>query len=451
MRNKNRPFFYDDRKKKWPWGITLLILIIVAGIWGSRVPAIRQALGQPVIDSLSYGKSLIQPVATVDPLKYRIQTFYPTIELPSEEVLFAENLEDISNEELLPESIVSMTPTPGVLWVIKATEGPLQSGQTIHSEEISHNISMPAFELQDYLNDGATALSTVLRFYGKNENQYLVSMNLKPDYLDPNISMDEMKKATELKYPDLQAISRINCDEALMTTLIQSDIPVIIRMQFQRTQPAWKGDDLWDARYVVLSGVDLVNRLFFYTDPKLGDQKEISFSELMENWYPFKREALIIFPQSELENIQLLLGNSWDESENLRMALEKFRLDISMVPDNCYAWLNAGAVLSAENIPEESWNSYRTALQIGIPQRFLLYDFGLYEAAFQSGAADELKSRSDAMIKINSHSEENWLWNGWASMLTQEREKAEQSFRKAQNINPESDAVRYALEYIKQY
>ena len=55
------------------------------------------------------------------------------------------------------------------------------------------------------------------------------------------------------------------------------------------------------------------------------------------------------------------------------------------------------------------------------------------------------------MIKINSHSEENWLWNGWASMLTQEREKAEQSFRKAQDINPESDAVHYALEYLKQY
>ena len=125
------------------------------------------------------------------------------------------------------------------------------------------------------------------------------------------------------------------------------------------------------------------------------------------------------------------MNSDWDEEENSKKALEKFQTDVTMVPDNQFAWFNAAALLIENNHNEEAWDSFRTALQVGIPQRYLLYDFSLYEAAFKNGLAEELRDRTAAMLKINNHSEENWLWNGWAYTLLQDRSEAENAFEKS--------------------
>jgi len=116
-----------------------------------------------------------------------------------------------------------------------------------------------------------------------------------------------------------------------------------------------------------------------------------------------------------------------------------------------FAWFNAAALLIENNHNEEAWDSFRTALQVGIPQRYLLYDFSLYGAAFKNGLAEELRDRTAAMLKINNHSEENWLWNGWAYTLLQNRTEAEKCFRKVLDINPNNSDGQYAMEYLKQY
>jgi len=55
------------------------------------------------------------------------------------------------------------------------------------------------------------------------------------------------------------------------------------------------------------------------------------------------------------------------------------------------------------------------------------------------------------MLKINNHSEENWLWNGWAYTLLQDKNQAEKCFRKVLDINPNNSDGQYAMEYLKQY
>jgi tetratricopeptide (TPR) repeat protein len=450
MRNKNRPFFYDDRKSKWPRFAVILILIIVAVIWGARVPAIRQALSQPILETISYGWSLLRPPSAVNPLDYRIQTFYPTVELPSREVIFAENLDQISQMEFSQDIVITPTPTPGLEWYIEDSSHGAAS-QLLTDGERSHQIKLPEIELQDFQNDGSVCLSAILRYYGYQENQYTVGMHLKPDYFDPNISINEMSLDIASRYPDLAAAIRLNGDEALLTALVQADIPVLLRLQTKRSRPAWQGDDLWDARYFILTGYDLDREVFLLADPESGKQKEISIAAFMADWYPFQRQLLVLYPAEQEAQISAIFGSSWSESENLRAALEKFQMDVTMVPENQFAWLNAGEALLADNQTEAAWNSMRTAFQIGIPQRYLLYQFAPYEAAFQIGAADELRDRTAAALARNQHSEENWLWNGWAWLLASQLEQTERSFKKANEINPGNPDVQYALEFLRQY
>ncbi len=451
MRNKNRPLFYENKKKTWPYVVFILITIVILIIWGAQVPVIRQTLGRSVLDGISYGKSLILPVSTVNPLNYRIQTYYPTLDLPSKEVIFAENLEDINSSEPYLEITFTPTPTPGVLWVIEDPEKSSTNDSATLSEEVNDRLEMPIFEMADYLNDGPASLSTFLRFYEKPESQYLVSEKIKPDYFDPNVSLNEMLSYSEQKYPDLSGIIRKNGNIQILASLIDSHFPVLIRLQYQRQQSAWKGDDLWDARYVVISGIDSKNKIVYFSDPLKGNEQTLSFDRLMEDWYPFRREYLVIYPVDREESLALLLNSDWDEEENSKRALEKFQTDVTMVPDNQFAWFNAAALLIENNHNEEAWDSFRTALQVGIPQRYLLYDFSLYDAAFKNGLAEELRDRTAAMLKINNHSEENWLWNGWAYTLLQDKNQAEKCFRKVLDINPNNSDGQYAMEYLKQY
>jgi hypothetical protein len=38
----------------------------------------------------------------------------------------------------------------------------------------------------------------------------------------------------------------------------------------------WKGDDLWDARYVVISGIDSKNKIVYFSDPLKGNEQTLS-------------------------------------------------------------------------------------------------------------------------------------------------------------------------------
>ena len=80
---------------------------------------IRQLFGWHVIDAQSYAKSLLIPVHTPNPLLFRIPTIYPTIEMPPEQVIFAENLENINLEQDRVDQSPLVTPTPGIAWIIK--------------------------------------------------------------------------------------------------------------------------------------------------------------------------------------------------------------------------------------------------------------------------------------------------------------------------------------------
>jgi hypothetical protein len=53
MRNKKRPFFYQEKKTIWPIFLLFIIGIAIFSIWSIRVPRIRQLFGWHVIDAQS--------------------------------------------------------------------------------------------------------------------------------------------------------------------------------------------------------------------------------------------------------------------------------------------------------------------------------------------------------------------------------------------------------------
>lgn len=449
MRNKNRPFFYEEKKAFWPKLVFFLFVIIIFIFWGVRVPRIRQLLGWRIIDSGSFAKSLFVPVSTPNPQQFRISVIYPTIDTPPEDVIFAENLNELSENDMISDQRILITPTSGIAWFIEepqSTGSPLlpygESGD-------SASIIPPVFEYQDYQNDGPAVLSAVLRFLGKNESQYLIAKSVKPDYLDPSVSFEEMKLYVNETYPELGCIVRINGNIEILNNLILSGLPVVIRIETEKDFSAWNGDDRIDSRYILVTGYDTASNLIFFQDPFKGDQQSASFENLMSVWYPYLREYLIVYPAEKEPVVQQILGDSWEEKSNLNDALEKFRTDSDMLPENTLTWLNTATVLVRDEQYENAWNIFKSTLNLDIPQRYFLYNPSLYTAAFRTGDADALTALTGFTLRINSHSEEAWLWKGWASVLRGELENAESCFRKALSIRPNYHDAVYALKFLE--
>ena len=449
MRNPNKPFFYQKKKNSLP--ILLLIPVILGAVvlWVSKVPSLRKIVFPVTYKVFSYGVNLLAPLRTPDPRLYRIQTIVPTVELPSKEVIFAENLEDLAVPEKGNLNLPAPTPTSEVFWVFQhEIQGADLSAELALEGPIL--LSMPAFEQQDLFNDVLTAFSTILRFYGQIENQYSVSTLIKPDTFDPTVSFQDLADFLAEKYPEYHADRRINGSAEMLQFLLSQGFPVLIRLQVQDQLPAWQGDDLWNGRMMIVYGFDPVISTFTLIDPAVGSGIQVRTESLLERWYPFARELWIIYPQSGEEQIKAALGEDWTETANLERAIMKFQQDVNMIPENRFAWLNFGRVLAEHGEYEMAQNAFQSADHLGIPMRYPFFDFSIIKTAFYNGAAYEVIERADFMIKINRHCEECWLWKGWGNYLISDLEKTRQAFQKAAGINPNSTEVRYAIEFLNQ-
>ncbi len=319
------------------------------------------------------------------------------------------------------------------------------------AEAATNQLVLPSFEMQDYANDAAVVLSSALRYHGKTENQYSIAAVVRPDYFDPNVSFLELQAYVHETYPEFDVTHRLNGDtESLIQAIYHTNSPVIIRMEIENDLPQWKGDDRWGARFVLISGYDIQNESFIYLDPLKGSDQTISFEDLMARWYPFTREYLMIAATENAGLSEQKIGDAALLAE-LEENRRKFAEDVAMVPENRFAWLNYGRLLTLSGDYESAWNAFRSAVQIGLPQRYLFYDSSFYKAAFHNGIAQEIFDRTDLMLQMNGHSEENWLWQGWALLLMNQREQAKKAFQKALEINPGMEDGRYALEYLRQY
>lgn len=448
MRNPNKPFFY--RKKKNPLHPIFLIFVILAAVsfWISQVPFLRKIVFPIVQKGVSYGISFIKPIQTPDPRFYRIQTIVPTIELPSREVIFARNLDDLGSPNAdLPE-LTTPEPTSEVFWILQ--EDQQQADAQNQNQAVNIQLVWPPFEKQDLFNDAVTAFSSVLRFFGMVENQYSVSSIIKPDPFDPTLSFDDMSVFLAESAPAYLGISRLNGTPELLQRILQDGFPVMIRLQVKEGLPSWKDDDMWNGRMTVVFGYDSASGTFTLSDPVLGNGIVLSSAEVLERWYPFAREYFVIYPADQEDLLKAALAEDWPAADNLERAAEKFQTDVTMIPDNPFAWLNYARTLSERGEYESALNAFRSADQFGIPQRYLFFDFSPFRTLFNNGAAYEIIDRSNFMIQMNSHCEECWLWNGWGNLLLDDPKKALQSFEKAGEISPNGTEVRYALEFMNQ-
>jgi len=459
MKNRSRPFFYE--KKRTSFGkifIYLILSICLITIIGMQIPGIRRIISEPVFAVCSFVWNAAKDFFSMT-RKYHepeiIRKTYTPLELPDQQVLFAESLENLSaitQEDPLAE--LRQTPTPSEYNRVAEWEYldpnlnyDVSSAEKNSDIEMTVSLIPPVFEQADLYNDGAAILSACLRYWGIIENQYQIAKVIHPNSFDPFTSFDELGAYISTFYPEYMVLRRINGEKKILIEILNREIPVILPVQENYPYPFWPSDDRFGCKYWMILGYDSQKQSFLYQNTYGSNTLEINEDELLSLWYPFQREYMVIYPESKDTEIREAVSENYFEELNLQKALSKFKLDSELLPDNPFAQYNAGAVLHRDGDNGGAWEFFLKALEIMLPQRFVLYEQDILQTALELGYADDLDALLTYPLSRNSNDETLTLYRGWASILRGDNKNGAEFFEKAGKINPNNNKVIYALKY----
>jgi len=306
----------------------------------------------------------------------------------------------------------------------------------------------PRWEKQDWNNCGPATLALYLRWWGWQGDQYDISDLVKPKRSDRNVNVDELIFFVRTRAGWLNADFRVGGNLERLKGFLAAGMPIMIEEGMTLEQAYWRNDDRWAGHYLLLTGYDDGEGVYIAQDSFYGPNRRVPYTTLARNWEAFNHVYLYIYPPDWEVTVQAILGPDADRDLNRQRALEQARRAVEAHPDDAFAWFNLGTNLVYFERYAKAAQAYDRARQIGLPQRFLRYQFGPFIAYFHTGRFEDLLALADYALRITKNSEEAHLWRGWSLYRLGDRQGAIEAFRAALEANPTYQDARYALHFL---
>jgi tetratricopeptide (TPR) repeat protein len=187
----------------------------------------------------------------------------------------------------------------------------------------------------------------------------------------------------------------------------------------------------------------------FLGDGDSGEGVAENYAQLDRNWKEFNRQFIIIYEPQREELVRTILGDYTDPLKAAEIARQAAHAEADADKTNEYAWFNMGSSYVALGDYERAFGAYTIALREGLPWRIAFYQFGIYEAFYETGRYNELLSLIDAnLANGGNYVEEIYYWQGRALAALGRSAEARTSFNQALQRNPSFQVARAALESL---
>ncbi|MBN1681243.1 MAG: C39 family peptidase [Anaerolineae bacterium] len=300
--------------------------------------------------------------------------------------------------------LASPTPNLAPTWTpaVQPAEAPLQPYQRLD------NIT---YEQQGWNNCGPTTMTMALSYYGWTSNQNTAAKWMKPHTEDKNVSPWQMVRFVN-ENTGIKALYRIGGTTQLLKHLLSGGFPVIIEKGFQPAGEEWMG------HYLLLMGYDEQNQYFLaydsYMGSNQGEGRPHPYSVLDQNWRHFNRVFVVVYEPSREMELRTILGDYVDPNYAARAALETARAEAAHDKEDKWAWFNMGSSYVALRDYESAAIAYDRAFQLQLPWRMLWYQFGPYEAYYNTNRYNDVLALAETNRNITPFVEETYYWEGMA-------------------------------------
>ncbi|HLF25214.1 MAG TPA: tetratricopeptide repeat protein [Anaerolineae bacterium] len=339
-----------------------------------------------------------------------------------------------------PTSPPTDQPTPQLTLTPVVPPGPTQAARSTPAALDAANVFLTGFRhiYQTWNNCGPATISMNLSYYDWPNGQADAAQFLKPDPEDKNVSPHEMVAFAQSQ--GFNALARINGSPDLLKRFLQAGIPVIVEKGFE-PDPA----DGWEGHYELLIGYSDAKQEFVAMDSYTGPNQSVKYTDLDWYWSHFNRTYISVYTAEQEETVMQLLGPDVDPDANAANALASAQAEASANPSNPFVWFNVGSSFAALGEYESAASAYDQARSLGLPWRMTWYQFGIFEAYYQTGRFEDVLALADATLAKTAYIEELWYYRGLVHQAQGELDAARQQFNQALRYNPNFKAAADAL------
>jgi tetratricopeptide (TPR) repeat protein len=325
----------------------------------------------------------------------------------------------------LPTPIPSPTPTP---WPLPATA----------------RLNGFQHQFQEWNNCGPATLAMALTFFDMNVSQQETATIIKPNPEDRNVSPHEMAAYVNEQTP-FKSLNRANGKLETLRRFIANDIPVIIELGIEPPgEFRWLG---WYGHYLLVVAYDDTEEQFWVYDSWFGtseepllnahpDGRKISYADLDTYWPHFNWNYIALYQPEQTDRVAAIVGNEMDDRVMWENLLERNKTAVAGEVDNAFYWFNLGTAYNALEKYTEAATAFDQARAIGLPWRMLWYQFGPYEAYFNTGRYDDVILLADVTLKDRPYFEESYYYKGLALEAIGDANGAKKNFELAVEFNP---------------
>jgi tetratricopeptide (TPR) repeat protein len=302
------------------------------------------------------------------------------------------------------------------------------------------------YEQQGWNNQGPTALSMALSYYGWQGDQADIQAQVRPNTEDKNSSPWELVRYVN-EQTTYKALYRIGGTTDLLERLVSTGFPVIIETGFQ---PA--GDE-WMGHYRLIMGYDQGQFAYYdsYMGSNDGDGILVPYSEFDTWWQDFNRLFMVVYRMEDAAHLREVLGDYVNPAYGYDRALEIALKEIDTNQDDQWAWFNLGTAYVYQGDYESAVAAYDQSFRMNMPWRTLWYQFGPYEAYYEVGRYEDIAALASGVLANTANVEETYYWQGMVYLAEGDIEAALEQFKLALRYNQNFTPAETIMQEIAGY
>ncbi len=329
----------------------------------------------------------------------------------------------------LPQSTaVPAIAQPQPEYVLNAIQPAVQLSGVIH-------------EPQRFNNCGPTTLRMYLSYFGYTQDSQVDIANvLKPHKEDRNVSPDELVGYARSK--GFHAIARVNGTLDHIKQALSNGLPIMIEEGYdpERAHSGWMG------HYLLITGYDAEG--ITAQDSYNGPNQRFPWQTLDANWRHFNRTYILLYTQAQDPMVRTLVGADLDDTHMYAAAAERAEQEWRANPQDAFAAFNLGSSLVGLSEYQAAAEAFDRARLLKLPWRMLWYQFGPYEAYYQTGRYQEVVELAEATQKPVGDLEESYYYKALALDKLGRIAEAREALRLALQYNPNYQAAQRALSEL---
>ncbi|MBN1430371.1 MAG: tetratricopeptide repeat protein [Anaerolineae bacterium] len=338
------------------------------------------------------------------------------------------------------------TPTMTPIYAQAASDPRAQDRENIADlSHVSHLLTGFNWIRQGANNCGPASISVLMSYWGVEFTQEEAASFLKPNPEDPNVSPEEIAALVATK--GYHTMIRVNGNIETLKLFILAGYPILIETGYD-PEPDVVG---WTSHYLTLTGFSDTDQGFIAMDTYRRPNWFYPYSEIDQYWRQFNRRYIIVYRPDQAAAVGSIVGEEVNDTTMYTNALKTAQLELSLDRSDPFGWFNMGSSLTGLGRYEDAVSAFDQARNLGLPSRFLWYQFTLFEAYLKVGGDyndQVIVLANDVLSK--KQSEEAFYYKGMAYQAQGNLDDARKQFNQALRFNKNYEAAEQALEAISE-